>query len=453
MTANEKIKGFFRRAQEVAISILGLGYLKQQVSTLAWENASLKEQLKRFELNTQKDYRALYEQLAVFRKCLDMPARVVFLCEQPSLWNSFHTVIKAMQEEPSIEVFLVRMWCKEYVNDGSFRYKAEDFSKISEMISQDFVESYDPESGKWLNLMQLQPDYVFYMRPYDYYRYEDYHIPVVSKYAKTCYIPYGMTIMGGEIEEFASPDIFCKYLYYYFLDTPLRKPFVKNSYGRESILSEERVLCLGYPRIDVMRQINETNEVRKKGNASFAILWLPRWNTSENCCHFFDYKDKLARYSIENERCNLILRPHPMCFQNFLNTGEWTCDDLHELKCLYAQEPALELDISGDYTKSFIESDVLVADETSLIAEYYVSGKPIILCKKETHFSKLMTALSEGIYIANNWEDLEATLSLLRSGVDPLKEKREEICRRELLQMDETAGVLIKERVLQDYRN
>lgn len=378
---------------------------------------------------------------------LRLPVRVVFLCELPSLWESFNTVISEMQKDSRFEVILVRMWCKKYDANGSYQYTAADFSEISHKFNLEFIESYDQEDDTWLRLEQLVPDYVFYMRPYDYYRNEIYHVNAVSRYTKTCYIPYGMSIIGGEVERFAAPADFCKYLYFYFQDTPLREQFWDAYNDVESILIKDHVVCLGYPRMDRWRKISNS-DVRK---TQFTMLWLPRWNTSENCCNFFEYKDPLIRLAIENHDSRLIFRPHPLCFQNFLNTGEMTESEIRSLKQLFQDEPNLSIDENADYYNTFLESDVLIADETSLIAEYYATGKPIILCRKETHFSVLMERLSDGIYIADNWNDLCALINILRNGNDPLKAKRLQLIPKELFQMTDPAGLLIKEHIASNH--
>lgn len=390
----------------------------------------------------------LNEQSRCLKRQMGLPARVVFLCELPSLWNSFYTVVTAMLEDSRFEVILVSLWCREYAADGSYVYRRPDFHAIGESLGQPFIEAYDPIVDGWLDLKTLRPDYVFYMRPYDYYRHPMYHIEAVSKYTKTCYIPYGMSIIGGDVERLTLPLDFCSRLYYFFLNNPYRRSYVRELLNFPPNLDDAHFLYLGYPRLDLVR-------TSRKGTAietdSFTILWLPRWNTRENNCNFFEYKDVLSKYAVETDKCRLIFRPHPLCFIDFLRTGELSQEELEELKKYYEEEPALELDEKGDYLPSFQASDVLVADETSLIAEYFATGKPIIFCKKEAHFSILMERLSAGIYIVENQRELLETLDSLRRQIDPLKERREALIKADLLQDGKPAGIRIKEEIAKDY--
>lgn len=390
----------------------------------------------------------LYELRRSIKMQANLPIRVVFLCELPSLWNSFHTVVTAMQSDPRFEVILVRLWYKAYNSDGCYHFEYSDFSKPSESIKQEFIDSYDPVTEQWLDLEALQPDYVFYMRPYDYYRHEDYHIETVSKYTKTCYIPYGMTFFGGDVEKLSWPVEFCSKLYYLFLNTPLRKAHLQEMLGHPANLDDEHLLCLGFPRMDLIAQYNS---VPQKTSNQHTILWLPRWTTQENCCHFFDYKEILAQYALNNEDCKLILRPHPLCFNNFLQTGELTQTELDELKTLYKENDSLSLDEDGNYIPSFQSADILVADETSLIPEFYATGKPVVFCKRNSPFSHIKEAISPGLYIVENQDDLIKTLDLLCQGSDPLKDIRKEIIDTVLIPGGKPAGIQIKEQIEKDF--
>ena len=143
-----------------------------------------------------------------------LPIRVIFLCEHPALWNSFRSIVSAMRKETGFEVVLIRLWCKQYAEDGTFRYEALDFSEVEAELGTSLIDSYDTNTEKWLNLEAMLPDYVFFMRPYDYYRCSAYHIKEVSHYAKTCYIPYGLPTNLEMLERFSTPLEFCEQLYF-----------------------------------------------------------------------------------------------------------------------------------------------------------------------------------------------------------------------------------------------
>ena len=74
--------------------------------------------------------------------------RVVFLCEQPSLWSSFRSVVSAMQNDSRFEVILVRLWCKRYASDGTYTFEGANFCEIEGEERIQLVDSYDERTGK-----------------------------------------------------------------------------------------------------------------------------------------------------------------------------------------------------------------------------------------------------------------------------------------------------------------
>lgn len=287
---------------------------------------------------------------------------------------------------------------------------------------------------------------MFFNRPYDYYRHENYHIQNVAKYSRTCYIPYGMRTIGGDVEKFTLPEDFCSYLHFLFLSSSLDHITITRDLGHLPNLDNKHLLYLGYPGLDILQ--NELKKVNGCTGEKFNILWLPRWNTSEGNCNFFDYKGILIQFVNDYIDCQLTFRPHPMCFSNFIKTGEISQEELKDFKNNFTNSDIAEIDESGNYTTTFLKSDVLVADETSLIAEYFATGKPIVFCKKVPHFSALMEVLVEGMYVVKNKDELIDALNSLRNGNDPLNSKRKQIIEKYLFDYGESAAENIKNALL-----
>ncbi len=381
------------------------------------------------------------------KKNIILPINVVFLCEQQALYKSFASLVENFSQDKRFKVFVINLWCKDYEKDGSYKYINPHIEESCKAQNVQILESYDVARDQWLDLEKLNPDYVFFNRPYDYYRHEGYQIRNIVRYSKTCYIPYGMRIIGGEIEKFTNPEDFCSQLYFLFLSTSFESIGIKKNLSHIKHLDDRHLLYMGYPRLDVLRDKLENNQVNSD---KFNILWLPRWNSSEGNCSFFDYKDTLLQYVKRHSRTSVTFRPHPMFFSNFLKTGKMTANELDEFKSKFTDKDVAQIDESGDYVESFLNSSVLVADETSLLGEYFITGKPIIFCSKTPHFSALMEVLVDGMYVVKNKEDLISTLDALRNEQDPLKEKRLELIHQYLLDYGESAAENIKNVLISD---
>ena len=75
---------------------------------------------------------------------------------------------------------------------------------------------------------------------------------------------------------------------------------------------------------------------RSKG--LFRIMWTPRWSTGEGNCTFFDYKDKLPEYVQNHKDIELLFRPHPQAFAEFVAKKEMTAEQVKNYKELYSMQ-------------------------------------------------------------------------------------------------------------------
>ena len=121
------------------------------------------------------------------------------------------------------------------------------------------------------------------------------------------------------------------------------------------------------------------------------------------------------------------MRPHPLMFSNFLQTGEMT---QHQVDAYVAQieaMPNVELDNQNQYEATLWGSDVLVTDLSGIVPEYFTTGKPVIFCitnmelELADYFEEMV---QKGCYVVNNEAELAACLVALQHGEDPLAETR-----------------------------
>lgn len=126
-----------------------------------------------------------------------------------------------------------------------------------------------------------------------------------------------------------------------------------------------------------------------------------------------------------------ILRP----FLNWNRTGEFPKKEADAYQKIYAEADNMSIDAEKSYFNTIFNSDCLISDTSSFIADYFTTGKPIIYCHKVDTFNELSKKMSEGFYWVHNWEELKKVLDDLKNGKDILKERRLAI----------TAGIVRKE--------
>jgi len=409
---------------------------------------------------TMNEYEAMLKILAdtnfrmraMMKHAQNKPINVLFVCHEPALWSMFESVYEAMENDSKFCPLVVALPYKhgtlpegQYKDAGMFEYCESRNIKV--------VRGYNKGKDEWLQPATLDPDYVFFQTPYSFFP-QCWLVRQVAMIAKVCYIPYATCLFRGEVEASLHPESFFQHTQFVFKESIFsRDLFIKNLRS-QGWLKEDNVILCGHPKLDYLINNNQTNNGSwKRGQQKDIkrIIWTPRWNTSEGNCHFFDYKDFFVSYCKENKNVDFIFRPHPLCLQNFLNTGELSQKDLSMLEIQYDQSLNMILDKSAEYKDSFLTSDILVSDISSMLLEYLGTGKPIIYTHRINVFNELGIKLSEGLYWVNNVMELKKTIDMLISGNDPLLIKRKQLMSEILYMPNGGSGLAIKDVIKTDF--
>lgn len=341
---------------------------------------------------------------------------VVFLCQNPQIWGKIESVCDKMLEDKRFEVHLVVMEDITEKNEGqSVLFFKEKYENI--IMSE--------TDGDIFDIRQLKPDYVFYQRPYDQYLPKQYRSGVVSQYAKVCYCPYANTLTELIFRHTMNKRFF-RNVAIFFAENEYTKEINKNRMKFSSKRCIRKSVYAGYPIHDKFRQLTSFAE-----NPKTVFLWTPRWTTDkdEEGSNFFEYRDSLVEYA-GSSGMYLIFRPHPLLFYHFGETGEMSEQEIRDCKAVFNREPYLELDETPDYFETFKKSDVMLTDISSMVFEWFVTEKPIVMCMSnviEHKFNCIAERVLEGCYVVDNWDELKGVLADLQRGEDRLKNKRKEI--------------------------
>ncbi|MBR1702201.1 MAG: CDP-glycerol glycerophosphotransferase family protein [Lachnospiraceae bacterium] len=380
------------------------------------------------------------------KKILGEKINVLFICHRPQIWNSLKTVYQAFKEDEKFDVKILAIPNKKQLPDLDFAHDVYESEGAEEYWAYyDCICGYNYESAEWVDPRTLKPDYVFFQTAYDVTRPKKYKSWIVSKYAKICFVTYGYQIAGGELfYKGVYNETFLRATRYIFAFDPLHYSDILSWLNEIHNITSEVVLS-GNPRNDLIRKRDFKPE-----HKMYTALWTPRWCTDENNCFFFEYKDKLLEYCADNSNFQLIFRPHPQAFLEWEATGELSKDDADIYKRKYENCSNARIDWEKDYLNTFDEVDCFITDMTSLMAEYLLTGKPIIYCHRVDLFTEAGRKMAEGYYWVYNFEELEQTLAMLQKGEDPLKEKRIAIVEDMIYRPINGAGNRIKEIVKKD---
>lgn len=175
--------------------------------------------------------------------------------------------------------------------------------------------------------------------------------------------------------------------------------------------SKKIVYNIGFPRYDLV-------EREKKHDGVKTFLWLPRWTTSTDNNEkstFFENKDVLIKYFQDHPELLLIIRPHPLMFAHYIDTGVMTKAEVADYKQLINDAPNITLDESASYLDSFRKADCLIADYSSVVIEYFITGQPIIYLNGTDTVEK---EVAEAFYVSESPDQTISYMNKLVSGMD-----------------------------------
>lgn len=285
--------------------------------------------------------------------------------------------------------------------------------------------------GSLLDLKLLKPDFVFQSRPYNSRMPKQYNSAEIASYTRLCNISYGTCLANNALYTVMNPDYF-KDLSIYFTELPSAKRAFERMYKRGVKAGVQEAKLIGAANLEWMYSIGKDakdNYPSLKARPRF--LWTPRWSLDPviGGSNFFKYKEFFLDYMQENGDVSLLIRPHPLMFNNFVENGDMTKQDETTFRKRCAEADNIEIDEMNEYADNFWRSDILITDISAIILDYFITGKPIIYCTSDIKIDLIeeMHDIIKGCYIANDEQELKECMQMLRCGEDPLKEERERL--------------------------
>lgn len=362
------------------------------------------------------------------RKKKKGPIRIGFIVQMPAIWDKTEIVYNRFSKLQYCETTMVvvphyDLIAKNTKND----YSNYDF--YQKKCHGTIIKAVD-DNLNTIDLKDLDFDYVFYERPYDLYLPKQLQTTEVSQFTKICYIPYGYRCSPDFDPVIFSNSIF-KNAYYIFCDSKSQISAIKefhhikddDSHNFPAFLNE------GYPTLEPYLDLYQN---QNNFNTDI-IMWTPRFSYNEliGGSHYFEYKDIITDSNVLNNS-KLIFRPHPMMFETFISE-ELMSETDKQLFLDKLEKMGAEYDSDNTLYNSISRSSLLITDISSIIINYFVTGKPIIFCNHKYSKTEQFKKIIDCMYIANNEEDLKRYITEITNGNDYLKEKRHKLINDEFL--------------------
>lgn len=341
----------------------------------------------------------------------DEKIRVGFIVQMPEIWNKQEQVYQAMLADDRFEPVLIIVPEFDFAKEIIGEYGAELDYFVSQCPNKNYIIAR--KNQKWTELRNERFEYIFYQRPYDQYLPECYRSSVLVKYTKICYIPYAThDIKNAQLYPFE----FFKNIYFGFMEDKEGAELNNRRFDHKCHVSFYNI---GYPLFEKCLHLSRRCDYKN-------VLWTPRWSYDKvsGGSHFFEYEPYLTKFDWKEQ--SLMIRPHPLMWDNFIKTGKVTANQADKIRERWA-EHNIAVDKNIDIEKTFENTDILISDLSSIMLMFLLTGKPVIYCIFDVELSSLFDAIMPGIYMAHNWNDVEKYIRMLQEKNDPLADVRQKI--------------------------
>jgi Putative glycosyl/glycerophosphate transferases involved in teichoic acid biosynthesis TagF/TagB/EpsJ/RodC len=361
----------------------------------------------------------------------DRKIRVAYIVQMPQVWDKQKRLFDKLTADKRFKVGVIIV--------PPFNPDTKEFGDPEENIKFyksnckgcKFLNALD-EEGKAVNIRKYRFDYVFYERPYDPYLPKTLRCKYVSAFAKTCHIPYATIDLKLETGYKTECKEFFRYLYIAFNNAERHTEIMYDSMWKPCRLPHH-YLDYGYPvNYDCieaaeagMPSNSEESEIADRNDKKTVIMWTPRWSYEPRIggSHFMEYKDEIISIGEEFPNTEVIIRPHPLTYDHMIATGRMTQEDVDAyLKAV--EDKGVIVDSNKMINETFKGVDILISDLSSVMWQFFFSGRPIIYCPSDIIESEQFSEMSTLTYKAESYDDIRKVLSELLSGNDYMKADR-----------------------------
>lgn len=312
------------------------------------------------------------------------------------------------------------------------------------------IPGYDQETNTFNDVSQII-DYACICNPYE----EMTHTLFTSRYlqeqgCKTFYLNYTYSVTNYDRKNFSRPHF-----------TKHWKIFISNYILYQELGSLgfplENYEVIGYPKMDSLKpQSGEPRDYKTVILAPHHTLGI--WKDGLNIGSFDKFSTMYHEIPKKFPQILFKFRPHPLFLISLQNTLKWPTEKILEYLNMILDSGNVIFDSEPDYLDTFSESDALIHDCGSFVAEYLYTKKPCcyLLRGSETgsEFNQLGKMCFESHYHAISEPEVEKFIcDVVLNGNDPMKNEREKLAVDHVIINHKKSSQIILERILEDFQN
>lgn len=332
--------------------------------------------------------------------------KVVFLAIHKSVWK-VDPVFQKMLKDPFFEPIILVCPYTPYGEERMWQDMQEAYEYF-EQKGYPLLSSYVENEQRWLKLEEIQPNIVFFTNPHDLTRkeyYEDAYLNYLS-----CYVPYFfLTTTHGNDQS----------IYNNKFHNAMWKSFMPHQYSMDrakqiSACEAKNCILTGYPSCEyfVNKSIATLTDrgAWKKQLGKKRIIFSPHHTIDvgeleiSNFISIADYMLDIAKKY--KHKVQWSFKPHPILKSKLFLHPDWGRKKTEAYYNFWEEQEYTQLD-DGDYTELFLQSDAIIHDCGSFIAEYLFIEKPCAYLELNGE-SQLKSINGFGKYALESYERIKS---------------------------------------------
>lgn len=357
--------------------------------------------------------------------------KILFVVQRIECFNSSLSVYLRMIKDDSFDVTVLSLpKFLQFSADRSNKFALEslnDIFKFCESLpgNHKTINSYNHLMKSYIIIEEYSFDYIFVNIPYEEQYPEEVNIKRLNKIGRICYLPYGYnSTKNSYLFEVTNPIPSLNFfdIYYAINKKSYGELLIKRMWVSQLLSRNKPLRNMGYPRFDLLDNASDRKGLR-------TLLWLPRWETSLDIGHeqstFLAFKEDIVSFAEMNPAIEVIIRPHPLMFENHIKAGKISREELEHYFNRINSIPNISFDKNDSYEKTLDRADLILSDFTGLLVEMFVMGKKVAYTGEKGDLKKEFYPMIDSFYEAKTWEQFLEVFQQLSMGVDNKKQKRD----------------------------
>lgn len=302
--------------------------------------------------------------------------KVVFLAIHKSVWK-VDPVFQKMLVDPYFDPLVLVCPYTAYGKDRMWEDMRECLAYFKEKGYPTY-SSYNDVERHWIKLDEIAPDVVFFTNPHNLTR-KEYYEEVYLNYL-TCYVPYAYEVSQYAGNQSQYNQSFHNAMWKIFTAHDCSKLI----YETVSANRGKNVTVTGYPGVEEFSDCNNsTARIKWKAQSQrkVRIIWAPHHTIDSPeipYSNFLKYCEFFRQLATKYESATQwAFKPHPILKSKLYRHVEWGIEKTDKYFEFWANRGNTQLEL-GEYADLFLESDAMIHDSGSFLAEYLFVEKPVL---------------------------------------------------------------------------